>query len=394
MQIEQDVVSESIGLQYWFGSSVCISGNMAFVGAKNETVAGAVGRGAVYVFQRTPRGWMQIQKLLASDGQERDQFGQSLAIWGNTAVVTAPDASRNGMVWKGAAYVFTFKDGKWSESAILSVKGAAAFSNIGNSAAIGPSRILLGAGGSLHGGSYAPRRVHVFDYSSSARGGGWVHRQVLESPDPADTTSSFGASLGLSGQVAFIGARASTFDSQPGRGAVYVYEHSQGRWTLVQRLIANDGEARDNFGTSLCLQGDMAVIGSPGVNLGGGPSQGAVYVFRKRRGTWQQTQKIKGSDVLPLNLFGASVSLYEQSFNEKILLVGAYGADSYRGAAYLFYLGRAEWRELTKLVSSSGEAGDVFGYYTALSSDTALIGAYAATVDGVPQAGRASFFSL
>lgn len=391
---EQVVVSDNAGTPFWFGSAVCIAGDLAFVGARNETVDGSAGRGAVYVYRRTVAGWQQVQRILSSDGQERDQFGYAIAVWGSTLVVTAPDASRHGVTWKGQAYVFSEKGGLWVEESILSLQGNHGFTNLGNSLALGPSRIVLGGGGASRGGTYEPRKVYIFDYAAARRGNRWRHRQTLDSPIPDDVTSSFGASLAVSGDTLLVGARASTFNSQPGRGAVYVYEYKSGAWMLGDRLVANDGQARDNFGLSIGLQGDVAVVGAPGVTLAAGPSQGAAYVFRKRRGRWEQVSKIKGSDVVPFSLFGASISLYEKSLNEKLLLVGAYGADSYKGAAYLFRLDRETWREVEKLTCSEGMAGDVFGYYTALSRNAALVGSWSAMVDGYPQAGNATFFAL
>src|SRR5947208_11953407 len=71
-----------------FGQSVAVSGNKIVVGAPLDDNAKGTDAGAAYVFVRDNNGnWTQQQKLIASDGITRDQFGQSVSIQGNTIVV-------------------------------------------------------------------------------------------------------------------------------------------------------------------------------------------------------------------------------------------------------------------------------------------------------------------
>src|SRR5262249_24248653 len=78
-----------------FGRSVSISGDRALVGAGNSEVA--------YVFVRDATGaWTSEQKLLAMDGASGDQFGRAVSLSGTRALVGA-ESARNGA---GAAYVF------------------------------------------------------------------------------------------------------------------------------------------------------------------------------------------------------------------------------------------------------------------------------------------------
>jgi hypothetical protein len=68
-----------------------------------------VHQGAAYEFVEPSTGWTnatQIAKLTASDGGAQDYFGWAVAIAGTTVVVGAPDATINGLVNQGKAYVF------------------------------------------------------------------------------------------------------------------------------------------------------------------------------------------------------------------------------------------------------------------------------------------------
>ena len=49
--------------------------------------------------------WIEMQKLLASDGEANDEFGLSVSISGDTALIGAFKDSDNGQ-YSGSAYVF------------------------------------------------------------------------------------------------------------------------------------------------------------------------------------------------------------------------------------------------------------------------------------------------
>jgi hypothetical protein len=59
--------------------------------------------GSAYVFDLGGNGWIETNKLTASDGANFDQFGQSVCLSGDRALIGAP---YNG----SSAYVFKFVD--------------------------------------------------------------------------------------------------------------------------------------------------------------------------------------------------------------------------------------------------------------------------------------------
>src|SRR5437870_1610026 len=90
--IQQQQLSASdkaVGGEQQFGSSVAISGDTAVVGAP---VNGAVGSssGAAYVFTQDAAGhWAKVQKLTPSNGVAGDFFGNSVALSSDTALIGA-----------------------------------------------------------------------------------------------------------------------------------------------------------------------------------------------------------------------------------------------------------------------------------------------------------------
>jgi len=121
----------------WFGRSVAISGNTALVGASGDDDGGSYPAGSAYLFDVTTGN--QIAKLTASDADEYDRFGWSVAISGNTALIGA-DSDDD---YSGSAYLFDVTTG--NQIAKLTASDADAFEFFGTSVAISSNTALVGA---------------------------------------------------------------------------------------------------------------------------------------------------------------------------------------------------------------------------------------------------------
>jgi hypothetical protein len=126
-----------------FGGSVAVAGDTAVVGAHGRADKGEWS-GAAYVFVRSEATWSQQAKLLADDGAEDDRFGASVAVAGDTAVVGAPGRIDKGR-WLGAAYVFVRSEATWSQQAKLLADGGAEGDNFGDSVAVAGDTDVVGA---------------------------------------------------------------------------------------------------------------------------------------------------------------------------------------------------------------------------------------------------------
>ena len=143
-----------------FGKAVAIDGDTLVVGADG---AGDVGKfaGAAYVFRRQGKEWRQEARLLASDRQPGDRFGNAVTIHGDTLVVGAHFADPAGL-GSGAAYVFRREQGRWRQAAKLVPRGAAAGEEFGNAVGVHGGVVTVGA---LRGGRVgtAAGSVSIFD---------------------------------------------------------------------------------------------------------------------------------------------------------------------------------------------------------------------------------------
>lgn len=92
------------------GESVAISGDTIVVSSRLSSPGGIYGAGSAYVYRRAAGIWpeTQTEKLTASDGSPSDNFGTSVAISGETIVVASPgEDDALGGYGNGSAYVFT-----------------------------------------------------------------------------------------------------------------------------------------------------------------------------------------------------------------------------------------------------------------------------------------------
>src|SRR5262249_24391179 len=159
----------------------------------------------------------------------------------------------------------------------------------------------------------------------------------------------------------------------------YVFVKGPTGWTQQAKLRASDSAPRDNYGFSVALDGDTAVVGAP--NRGAFPGDpfgqvGAAYVYHRSGTTWAQqailTQRLSPGAQTG-DFFGFSVAV--SGGTALAGAVGAAGRDVKSGTVFEYVRSGAKWSETAKLVGSNTGPGDTFGWDVALVGGTALIGA-------------------
>jgi hypothetical protein len=145
-------------------------------------------------------------------------------------------------------------------------------------------------------------------------------------------------------------------------------------WLQEQEITADDGASNAEFGVAVALHGTTAMVGAQQANIGANEDQGAVYVFDQAGGTWTQSQKFTSDDGAAFDTFGDAVV-----FQGDTAIVGAYGATvndfAYQGTAYVFTRSNGTWSQTQKLAPDDGTDFNYFGYSVALDGTTAFIGA-------------------
>jgi hypothetical protein len=252
-----------------FGYSVAVDGDMAVVGAIGDD-DGGVYSGSAYVFARAGGVWTEQAKLLPADGADEDDFGSSVALDGDTAVIGAFLDDDNGED-SGSAYVFTQTGGVWTEQAKLLPADGDAEDYFGSVALDGDTAVI----GAYLDDDDDPRSGSAYVFTRA--GGVWTEQAKLL---PADGGFSdyFGFSVAVAGDVAVIGAGRHDDNGQDS-GSAYVFTRAGGVWAETMKLSSADGDVEDNFGRRVALDGDAAVIGAMWDD-DNGENSGSAYVFR------------------------------------------------------------------------------------------------------------------
>jgi hypothetical protein len=142
---QQKLIASDAASSDFFGHSVAISGETVVVSAVLDDGAAGVNQGSAYVFVRSGGVWTQQQELLAQDAEFNDQFGSSVAISGETVAVGAVFDDVAPGVKQGSAYVFVRNGGVWTQQQKLVAPDAGAFDNFGISVAISGETLMVGA---------------------------------------------------------------------------------------------------------------------------------------------------------------------------------------------------------------------------------------------------------
>jgi hypothetical protein len=186
------------------------------------------------------------------------------------------------------------------------------------------------------------------------------------------TRSAFllGDSVAISGEMAVVGANITTTDGNSVHGSVFVLARSDSSWRVQEILAAPDGMAYDDFGASVAISGNTIVVGAPGTRVGVGLNHGAAYVFTRNYGSWGTPRKLTADGGRTMDFFGWSVAIYGDT-----VVIGAYGAGSGQGLAYVFARSGADWIQRQRLTASNGAYSNGFGESVAIDADTLVIGA-------------------
>ena len=325
-----------------------------------------------------------VVRLLASDGQLHDLFGYSVSLDGDRAVVGAPGDDDQG-ARSGSAYVFVLSGGSWSEEAKLLASDGQRDADFGRSVSLDGDRVVVGAPGDDVRGLDQAGSAYVFVLS----GGSWSEEVKLTASD-GEAADGFGRSVSLDGGRVVVGTPGDD-DKGVRSGSAYVFVLSGGSWSEEVKLTASDGEDSDDFGRSVSLDGDRVVVGTPGDD-DKGTASGSAYVFVRIGGSWSEEMKLTASDGANEDDFGGSVSV-----NGDRAVVGAPGDDdkgTASGSAYVFVRIGGSWSEEVKLTASDGANDDHFGRSVSVNGDRAVVGAPQSVFTEKDAAGSAYVFDI
>lgn len=202
---------------------------------------------------------------------------------------------------------------------------------------------------------------------------------------------AFGTAVAVSGDLLAVGApgedSATTIINGPQNnetageaGAVYVFRRAGGAWQQIAYIKASNAGATDGFGKSVALDGNTLVVGAPAED---GPTNnitdcGAAYVytFDTVTGMWRQDAVLRASDAFGNQRFGQSVAVSGDA-----VAVGMNGDLGAVGAVYVFRRNGANWPQEDRIQGSESANSDSFGFDVSLEGNLLGVGSPAFTGD-------------
>jgi hypothetical protein len=300
-----------------FGLQVAISGDTVAVSSYADSEFG-FSSGAAYVFTRTAGVWSQQVRLTSPTPSAFDYFGASVALDGDTLVVSASGETTGAPV-AGRAYVYTRTGTVWTLESIIDATNTALDDGVGGPLALSGNTLLIRANEKEDelGAAY------VFVRSGST----WGDEARLTAND-GDAADRFGVGIALDGDTAVIGADLDG-DNGNNAGSAYVFTRSGTIWTQAQKLYSSESIPNGFFGRFAALSGDAALFGATY-----NPPWGAAFLFVRSGGVFSEVSKLTSRD--PSFGVGSSVALTDSH-----LVLGApfdSVVDDEDGAAYFFEL--------------------------------------------------------
>lgn len=305
-----------------FGFSVDIDGDTLIAGAPFSVF------GAAYVFVRSGSSWIEQVKLRPGDAAVFDNFGYSVSIDGGTAIV---GSFRDDDIFSGSgsAHVYVRNGGSWAHQAKLMASNPEGGAWFGTSVSICGDTVVIGSpfADGLAGIDLGSAYIFV------RNAGAWTQQAELI-PDSALSGDFVGYSVSISGETVVLGALLAN-ETGNDSGAAHVFVRNGTTWTEQAKLLPSDPSPEDHFGVSVAIEDDTILVGSHWDNDNGSDS-GSVYLFTRSGTTWQEEAKLLASDGTAADDFGFSVALEANT-----AVVGADLSDGTNfdcGSAYLFNL--------------------------------------------------------
>jgi len=330
----------------WFGYSIAQDNGILAVGAPGSVrIEIPYGPGSVYLFDATTGDL--LFRLTASDGEDKDWFGNSVAISNGIVAVGAMGDDDNGNR-SGSAYLFDALTGE--QLFKLLPTGGADIEQFGSAIAIENNTVLVGSSNDSPFGRYAGT-VFVFNATT-----GEQIRRIIPEND-GGTNNDFGHSVDVHNGIAVVGDRyydisSVLFDV----GSVRIINVATGEQLF--KLVSIDALSNDYFGISVAIDDGIVVVGCPG-HINQNP--GAAYVYDATTGALlhKLVDKHAGEDYE----FGSSVDI-----KNGLIVVGSKtdGEIAPLGSAFVFNAKTGE--QIAKLLPSDSDVFDWFGYSALIDS--------------------------
>ena len=178
-------------------------------------------------------------------------------------------------------------------------------------------------------------------------------------------SDQFGFSVSISGNYAIVGAPYDDVGANVNQGSASIYQYNGTNWVLMQKITDATGAAVDEFGFSVSISGNYAIVGAVNDDVGANNDQGSASIYQYNGSSWVLMQKITDATGAVDDRFGSSVSI-----SGNYAIVGAesddVGANANQGSANIYQRIGLVWRKLQYVTDPAGAVGESFGSSVAI----------------------------
>lgn len=317
-----------------FGASVALSEVNAGANVLQPSLlVGAPGRGdagAVSHYLLGDNGWTLSQTLLP----ERDTmgFGEAVASERFLLVVGAPQEN-SGALASGAVYFYEYREDSGTGDRSFQLRGRftppspTQGQSFGAAVSIDAASrsVLVGAPGEVVGG-VPTGAVYTYRIIEDPFTGQSLPVPETKFVSPGSALA-FGDAVAVDSDRAIVGA---PFGNGVVQGEAWLYEFSNNRWTLEQKLVVPDLSLTAEYGQAVAIDGNQATVSALRDDASGARS-GSVFLFQKQGEVWGLADTLFVPGAASNDQLGVSLTM-----DGRRALTGAPLADTRRGTAYLF----------------------------------------------------------
>ena len=362
-----------------YGSSVSAYGDVVAIGAPYHDVncSGPCSSGSVYIYRRASDGYWKFEEQLSGKASG-DRFGYSVSLYEEWLAVGAPWSGKgcsetNPNCGKGAVHLFKYVSGTWMEVSVFTgpVSTGAHF---GTSVSL--DALMLGIGAPEDEIETSPLTfepcgsAHLYQLDPTEDT--WTYETQLVSPFP-EAGSSFGRSVDVEGTAlpakAIVGAyRETTTGGVIASGNAYVFLKDD-YWGSGRQVNRQDAHSGDAFGYSVAVDGNLAVVGQPGIQS----LENYVYLYDltrddlapiARHGKLSSDQLGYAVDISGINILAGAPRVRR----------GGPPTFPWTGAARLFRYTGDTLEVFASIHQPTIVNGDLVGYSVGLSANSLVVG--------------------
>ncbi|MED6335660.1 MAG: hypothetical protein VYE81_09685 [Planctomycetota bacterium] len=305
--------------------------------------------GAAPVHAQTILG--ESAELIPLNPDDQHQLGLAVSIDGDTLVVGAPEA---GVLSRGWLYAYRHDGTAWQLEEKFTT--------------FAPQGHQLGKRLSLFGDTViVGGRDNA--YAFVRNGTDWSLQDYLPHPQ---LISHYATDISLCGDIAVV------CENNIAASRAWVWGRTGDAWNLLDRLRPEDLTVPTGFGVSAAVAGDVIAVGAP-FDADLGAFAGAVYIFTRNGNRWERTAKLHGTPSFAGQRFGFEVSMDRRAGATKTLVVGA--VNSAHPYVFVFRGEGHSWSQEAAL--SPPYPSSEFGFSTDVSGETLVVGAKAASPEGI-----------